>query len=97
MQQHANRVITDAKRDYEYYIAPSILLLAPGSLLGRRMLVPALSRGLRHPLVVNHQLLCAVGDVRERGLGLVPVGEGSVGDRSGLDVTRARTGFMHIS
>lgn len=61
------------------------------------MLVPALSRGLRHPLVVNHQLLCAVGDVRERGLGLVLVGKGSVGDRAGLDITGARTEVMTIS
>jgi hypothetical protein len=61
------------------------------------MLVPALSRGLRHPLVMNHQLLCAVGDVREGGLGLVLVGKGSAGDRAGLDVTGARTGYMSVS
>jgi hypothetical protein len=61
------------------------------------MLVPALSRGLRHPLVMNHQLLCAVSDVREGGLGLVLVGKGSAGDRAGLDVTDARTGYMSVS
>lgn len=61
------------------------------------MLVPALSRGLRHPLVMNHQLLCAVGDVGEGGLGPVLVGKGSVGNRAGLDVTRARTEVMSIS
>jgi hypothetical protein len=87
-------VTTALTRVYKHCISPSVLLLAPGSLLGRRMLVPALSRSLRHPLIMDHQLLCAVGDVREGGLGLVLVGEGSVGDRSGLDVTKARTEVM---